>query len=302
MAPVPYPQHSKFNPGVFDCRPINAALVTGDINADLAGVFAAVVRQETIFVDLEQRGIIGPFGHLLHHINFFPAKVKVVTGGFLRLFRFFREVRGIVWFLWLFGGLIFEFINTPNYRGNLCPGDVVLGLEEKLPIDLIPLEDAVVVENQGGKIFGVRKRRGIMGGAGEVQDIDDDLCDLKTVDGVIQPQAEARREKPVLLGQLIKSTGPMGTGGCLIAIAGGHKDQLQGLSQRHLPLGGEGGGGGAVDNVIVVEVFDISIVPVIWCHVSKVHFTRCGDRRGQRKNQGHKQEEGKNCVKNHIYC
>ena len=57
-------------------------------------------------------------------------------------------------------GLIFEFINTPNYRGNLCPGDVVLGLEEKLPIDLIPLEDAVVVENQGGKILGVRKWRG----------------------------------------------------------------------------------------------------------------------------------------------
>ena len=70
--------------------------------------------------DLEQRGIIGPFGHLLHHIDFFPAKVKVVTGGFLRLFRFFREVRGIVWFFRLFGGLIFEFINTPNYRGNLC--------------------------------------------------------------------------------------------------------------------------------------------------------------------------------------
>ena len=135
-----------------------------------------------------------------------------------------------------------------------------------------------------------------MGGAGEIQDIDDDLCDLKTVDGVIQPQAEARGEKPVLLGQLIKSAGPMGTGGYLIAIAGGHKDQLQGFSQRHLPLGGEGGGGGAVDNVIVVEVFDISIVPVIWCHVGKVHFTRCGDRRGQRKNQGHKQEEGKNSL------
>ena len=88
---------------------------------------------------------------------------------------------------------------------------MVLGLEEKLPIDLIPLEDAVVVENQGGEESSVSANgEGSWEVRGEIQDIDDDLCDLKTVDGVIQPQAEARGEKPVLLGQLIKSAGPNG--------------------------------------------------------------------------------------------
>ena len=35
-----------------------------------------------------------------------------------------------------------------------------------------------------------------MGGAGEVQDIDDDLCDLKTVDGVIQPKLRPEGRNP----------------------------------------------------------------------------------------------------------
>ena len=92
------------------------------------------LRQETIFVDLEQRGIIGPFGRLPPPHRLFSRQSKSQSPvGSSRLFRFFREVRGICLVLRLFGGLIFQFINTPNYRGNLCPGDVVLGLEEEAP-------------------------------------------------------------------------------------------------------------------------------------------------------------------------
>ena len=87
-----------------------------------------------------------------------------------------------------------------------------------------------------------------MAGPLAVQGFGGDLGDLHPADLLVRPHLCGGAQHALLPGQAVVAAGPVLLGGSLLPVACGQEDELQGLAQGDVPLGGEGGVRGAVDH------------------------------------------------------
>ena len=300
VAPVAQAEDGEVYAGGLHLRPVDIALVAGDVDADGGGVEVALVVHVAVLVQLEEGGVVVSQGDVVGDVHFMTLVVEILAGGGLGIVVIrvdgagvVGDVRGVVR---LVGGLLLvllKFVYPADDRADLGAGDVPLGVEVGFAVAFCgALEDAMVGEDEGGHVAGVGE-----GGGGlllplHTQDIYDELRDLQAVHGVVQAQAPAAVEKAFFLGQLVVAAGPVFAAGGGGGVPSGVEDELQGLAQGHGVLGGEGRGGGAGDQLVVVHGLDIGVEPIRFLHVGKGHRPGCRCRDGQGEQQDKREEKG----------